>query len=69
MSIWKMPDIIDSIKGNENSKKALRSHKSLSASTSSKASTARKKDFILAKIRREEVEEENKGAARIAERV
>ena len=62
-------DYIDSIQGNENSKKSSqRSHKSLSASTSSKASTARRKDFILAKIRREEVEEENKAAARIAER-
>ena len=40
----------------------------MSASTSSKASTACRKDFILAKIRREEVEEENKAAARIAER-
>ena len=39
----------------------------MSAGTSSKASTARRKDFILAKIRRAEVEEENKAAARIAE--
>ena len=61
-------DYIDSTQGNENSKKgSQRSHKSLSAGTSSKASTARRKGFILAKIRREEVEEENKAAARIAE--
>ena len=62
-------DYIDSIQGNENSKKSSqKSHKSLSASTSLKASTARRKDFILGKIRREEVEEENKAADRIAER-
>ena len=62
-------DNIDSIQGNENSKiGSQRSHKSLSASTSSKVSTARRKEFILAKIRREEVETENKAAARIAER-
>ena len=40
----------------------------MSAGTSSKASTARRENFILAKIRREEVEEENKAATRIAER-
>ena len=51
-------DYIDS----KNSKKGSQiSHKSLSAGTSSKASTTRRKDFILAKIRREEVEE-NKAA-------
>ena len=62
-------DKIDSTQGNGNSKKgSQRSHKSLSAGTSPKASTACRKDFILAKIRRKEVEEENKAAARIAER-
>ena len=62
-------DYIDSTQGNESSKKgSQKSHKSLSACTSSKASTARRNDFILAKIRREEVEEENKAGTRIAER-
>ena len=60
---------IDSIQGNESSRSgSQRSHKSLSTSTSSKALTARWKDFLLAKIRREEVKEENKAAAGTAER-
>ena len=54
-------DYIDTIQGNEISKKvSQRSHKSLSASTYSKTLTARRKDFMIAKIRREEVEEETK---------
>ena len=62
-------DSIDCIQGNHNSKKGSQnSHNSLSASTSSKVSTARRKDFILTEIRRQEVDEENKAAARIAER-
>ena len=61
---------IDSTLGNGNSKNgSQRSHKSFSSRTSSKDSTARRTDFILAKIRRDEVEDENKAAARIAERV
>ena len=36
--------------------------------TASNASTLRRKELLLAKLRREEIEEENKAAARIAER-
>ncbi|XP_075258365.1 uncharacterized protein LOC142350403 [Convolutriloba macropyga] len=69
--VTKCKDLLEnySTQDNENSKKSSqRSHKSLSAGTSPKASSTHRKDFLLAKIRREEVEEENKAAARIAER-
>ena len=50
-------------------KNSRKPQNSASARNSSKASTARRKHFIIARIRREEFQEENKTADRIAEKV
>ena len=60
---------IDSVLDIDSSSKlSHHSKKSSTCRTASNASTLRRKELILAKLRREEIEEENKAAARIAER-
>ena len=60
---------IDSVLDTYSSSKLSHHSKKCSAGrTKSNASTLRRKQLILAKLRREEIEEDNKAAARIAER-
>ena len=60
---------IDSVLDTDSSSKlSHHSKKTSTCRTASNASTLRRKELLLAKLRREEIEEENKAAARIAER-
>ena len=60
-----MDSVLDKTVPTKNSRKP---QNCASVRTSSKASTLRRKDFRLARIRREEVHQENKAAARIIEK-
>ena len=60
---------IDSFLDTDSSSKlSHHSKKSSAGRTTSNASTLRIKDLLLAKLQHEEIEEDNKAAARIAER-
>ena len=60
---------IDSVLDTDSSSKlSHHSKKTSTCRTASNASTLRRKELLLAKLRREEIEEENKAAARISER-